>query len=106
MTYRMGAHSTSDDPSRYRPKGEIETWKKKDPILRLRRYLEKQKLWDDKKETALLEEVQEEVTKAIQVAKETPNPSLKTLVEDVYHDIPETLQKQYDDLKQLFPEES
>jgi len=105
MTYRMGAHSTSDDPSRYRPEGEQKKWEKKDPILRLRRYLEKQGLWDEKKEKELWEEAKEEVTKAIKAAKQTPKPPLKTLVEDVYSDIPDTLQEQYDGLKQFFPEE-
>jgi 2-oxoisovalerate dehydrogenase E1 component alpha subunit len=41
-TYRMGAHTTSDDPSRYRIASEVESWQAKDPILRMRRFLEKQ----------------------------------------------------------------
>ncbi|WP_418963013.1 pyruvate dehydrogenase (acetyl-transferring) E1 component subunit alpha [Streptomyces lavendofoliae] len=40
FTYRMGAHTTSDDPTRYRPDGERAAWEAKDPILRLRRHLE------------------------------------------------------------------
>jgi pyruvate dehydrogenase E1 component alpha subunit len=40
VTYRMGAHTTSDDPSRYRDPGDVEPWEAKDPILRLRKYLE------------------------------------------------------------------
>jgi 2-oxoisovalerate dehydrogenase E1 component alpha subunit len=40
-TYRMGAHTTSDDPTRYRIASEVEAWQAKDPILRLRRYLER-----------------------------------------------------------------
>src|SRR5215467_10372543 len=43
-TYRMGAHTTSDDPTRYRIASEVEAWQAKDPILRMRRYLEKQGL--------------------------------------------------------------
>lgn len=39
MTYRMGAHTTSDDPTRYRPAGELEEWAQRDPIDRLRKYL-------------------------------------------------------------------
>jgi len=41
-TYRMGAHTTSDDPSRYRIASEVESWQAKDPILRMRRFLDKQ----------------------------------------------------------------
>jgi 2-oxoisovalerate dehydrogenase E1 component alpha subunit len=40
FTYRMGAHTTSDDPSRYRTTAEVEQWRERDPIARLRRYLE------------------------------------------------------------------
>jgi pyruvate dehydrogenase E1 component alpha subunit len=45
-TYRMGAHTTSDDPTRYRIASEVESWQAKDPILRMRRFLEKQALAD------------------------------------------------------------
>jgi len=41
-TYRMGAHTTSDDPTRYRIASEVESWQAKDPILRMRRFLDKQ----------------------------------------------------------------
>ena len=47
MTYRIGAHSTSDDPTQYRAEEEVEKWKKKCPIRRLRLYLEMRNLWDD-----------------------------------------------------------
>lgn len=39
-TYRMGAHTTADDPTKYRDEAEVEAWKPKDPILRVRKYLE------------------------------------------------------------------
>ncbi len=47
FTYRMGAHTTSDDPTRYRETAETESWKAKDPITRLRAYLEAEGLVDD-----------------------------------------------------------
>jgi 2-oxoisovalerate dehydrogenase E1 component alpha subunit len=46
-TYRMGAHTSSDDPTRYRIASEVEAWQAKDPILRLRRFLDKQALADE-----------------------------------------------------------
>ena len=103
MTYRRGAHSTSDDPSLYRPEGEDELWEKRCPVLRLGEYLKKQKLWSDAKDKKLLKEIQEEVTKAIEVAKATPKPPLHTLMEDVYFEIPSALQEQYEELKRLYP---
>ena len=46
-TYRMGAHTTSDDPTRYRGAGELEEWQEKDPIKRLRTYLTEQRIADE-----------------------------------------------------------
>ncbi len=46
FTYRMGAHTTSDDPTRYRVAAEVEVWKQRDPIVRLRAYLESRALID------------------------------------------------------------
>ncbi|NGX42128.1 MAG: 2-oxoisovalerate dehydrogenase subunit alpha [Chlamydiae bacterium] len=99
MTYRMGAHSTSDDPSCYRSDAEVEKWKKKCPILRLRRYLEKKKLWDQEKEKKLLEEIKVEVEEAISVAKKTQKPSLETLFQDVYFEVSPKLQEQLEELE-------
>lgn len=98
MTYRMGAHSTSDDPSRYRSDSEVKRWQAKCPILRLRRYLERQGLWSDRKEGLLGKRIKEEVDLAVATAKETPPPPLQTLVQDVYLNVPRRLQKQYDEL--------
>jgi pyruvate dehydrogenase E1 component alpha subunit len=44
-TYRIADHTTADDASRYRPKEEVELWKAKDPLLRMRAFLEKKSLW-------------------------------------------------------------
>ncbi len=105
MTYRMGAHSTSDDPSRYRPEKELKQWEGKDPVLRLRRFLEKKKTWNQQKEEELEARIKEDVDRAIQVAKETPKPFLNTIVQDVYFEIPERLKEQYAELQRFFPEE-
>ncbi len=91
MTYRLGAHSTSDDPTQYRKNEEVKAWEKKCPILRLRRYLESRKLWNEEKENALLESVAGEVSAAIALAKETSPPAVETLIQDVYHEIPKFL---------------
>jgi 2-oxoisovalerate dehydrogenase E1 component alpha subunit len=104
MTYRMGAHTTSDDPTRYRTPEEVEKWDNKCPILRLRRYLESKKLWDQEKEDAYQKEIKEEVDKAIEVAKNTEKPSLHSMFEDVYFEVPKDLEEQYKQLKKLFPD--
>jgi len=105
MTYRMGGHSTSDDPTRYRDEKELKEWEKKDPIARLCLYLEKNKLWDKKKEEAELQRIKNEINEAVKKAKSTPKPSLHTLFEHVYFEVPEKLEQQYRELKTFFPEE-
>ena len=65
FTYRMADHTTSDDASRYRPGEEIEKWKARDPILRLRLYLEKKGLLND----AYQEEVQARAKTAVDEAQ-------------------------------------
>lgn len=105
MTYRIGSHSTSDDPTLYRSDDEVETWKTKDPIVRLRRYLESNKLWDEKKENELHEKLNEMVTQAIAAAKEIPRKPLNYIVENVYFEEPECLKKEYEEIKTLFPDE-
>src|SRR5262249_8666547 len=49
LTYRIGAHSTSDDPTRYRAEAEVEAWKRKDPLDRLRKHLAQLGMVDDAK---------------------------------------------------------
>ena len=46
ITYRVGPHTTTDDPSRYRDEAEVEEWRQRDPLERVRRYLEVEGAWD------------------------------------------------------------
>lgn len=104
MTYRLGAHSTSDDPTRYRKEEELALWKPRDPAIRLRRYLEGRGLWSEEKEKQFLENLNKQITEAIDTAKNTCNPPLRSLVENVYFAVPPLLEEQYEELKTLFPE--
>lgn len=103
MTYRRGAHSTSDDPSQYRKEAEVLEWEKKCPTLRLGRYLQIRGLWSDQKEKEFVDTVSEEITKAISNAKSVPRPPLKSLIENVYFEVPASLKEQYADIKTFFP---
>lgn len=104
MTYRMGAHSTSDDPSRYRSEEEVKSWENKCPVRRLRLYLESKKLWNAEKEEALLAKIKKEIDEAIQVAKKTEHPPLHSMIEDVYFEIPQRLKEEFQAVNQLFGE--
>lgn len=94
MTYRMGGHSTSDDPTRYRNEEEVKQWAERCPIKRLGAYLTKKGLWDAAKTEALKSKIQDVITAAIQVAKATPPPLLHSLIEGVYHDVPRRLEEE------------
>ncbi|MYL24115.1 thiamine pyrophosphate-dependent dehydrogenase E1 component subunit alpha [Halomonas alkaliantarctica] len=100
MTYRLAAHSSSDDPSGYRAKSEEETWRLKDPILRMQKWLDHKGWWSDDEEAELQERLRREVLETMKRAEKRPAPALDTLISDVYADITPTLQHQFDSLKQ------
>jgi TPP-dependent pyruvate/acetoin dehydrogenase alpha subunit len=105
MTYRRGAHSTSDDPSLYRSEDEVKQWENRCPIVRLGKYLMSKNLWDKKKDKTWSDQVSEQITQAINTAKNSPKPSLKSLFEHVYFEMPNTLKEQYEEAKTFFPDE-
>src|SRR5262245_1106967 len=94
ITYRMGGHSTSDDPNRYRESQALESWAARDPIERVRTYLGKKSLWSDADEAELRASIEARFREAVAKAERTPPPRLETLVEDVYEKVPWHLAEQ------------
>jgi pyruvate dehydrogenase E1 component subunit alpha len=85
VTYRVEGHSTSDDPRAYRPAELVEPWKKKDPLLRMRRYLARRGALDDAADEKIRAEVREVLQGALKEAEAfAPKPPVETLFEDVY----------------------
>jgi 2-oxoisovalerate dehydrogenase E1 component alpha subunit len=99
MSYRLGAHSTSDDPSGYRTKEEEEKWHAHDPISRMKNWMVAQGWWNDEQEAQLFERLREEVLAAVKVAEKIDKPPVEDLVSDVYDVVPKHLQEQLDALK-------
>ncbi|EWG99404.1 thiamine pyrophosphate-dependent dehydrogenase E1 component subunit alpha [Halomonas sp. BC04] len=99
MTYRLAAHSSSDDPSGYRSRKEEEAWREKDPILRMQRWLLDREWWSEEEEKALQESLRREVLETMKRAEKRPPPPLESLVTDVYADVTPALQRQLDALK-------
>ncbi len=97
VTYRMGPHSTSDDPSRYRGQEEYEDWEARDPLPRFARYLEKKGLWSQEWDEALRDEVEAELEAAVKAAEAIAPPALDTIFTDVYEDVPWHIQEQMED---------
>jgi 2-oxoisovalerate dehydrogenase E1 component alpha subunit len=74
LTYRIGPHSTTDDARRYRSEEEVGRWRARDPLARVRRYLEAQGAWDEEAEQALLAEAGDAVEGAVAAAEAMPPP--------------------------------
>jgi pyruvate dehydrogenase E1 component alpha subunit len=96
FTYRMGAHTTSDDPTRYRLASELEAWKLKDPLERMKAFLYKSQLVD----SAFFEQLETDADElAARIRKgclEMPDPDPRSIFEDVYDEITPLLEEQRD----------
>ena len=101
VTYRLGPHSSSDDPLRYRGEAEVEVWRKRDPLLVYRRYLQHRGLWSEAFEADLQREIGEDIGRAIREAEAVAPLGPAELVEGVYADLPWHLQEQRDELAAL-----
>ena len=94
VTYRMGAHSTSDDPTRYRSEEEVAEWAKRDPVRRFAQYLRRAGVVDGKTAETLAEEARKEVQAAVDACEKAPPVPPERMVEDVYAEMPWHLAEQ------------
>ena len=103
-TYRAGAHSSSDDPSAYRPNDEASCWPGGDPIQRLKEHLMLIDEWDEEKHEALAQKIDDEVMAAYKEACEFgdlasgPYPPASTIFTEVYETVPWHIQEQREEL--------
>ncbi|MCO5073925.1 MAG: 3-methyl-2-oxobutanoate dehydrogenase (2-methylpropanoyl-transferring) subunit alpha [Rhizobiaceae bacterium] len=100
VTYRVGAHSTSDDPSAYRPKTESEVWPLGDPVIRLKNHLIVRGAWSEERHKQAEAEVLDEVITAQKAAEKNGTlhaggkPSARDMFEGVYAEMPPHLRRQ------------
>ena len=105
VTYRAAAHSTSDDPSRYRPADEWKAWPLGDPIERLKTHLINHHDWSEERHADLQASVKKEVQAAAKEAESYGTlldgrvPSAKSIFEDVFKEMPEHLVRQREQLE-------
>ena len=105
VTYRAGPHSTSDDPSKYRPADDWAHFPLGDPIARLKQHLIREKLWSEEEHTKLQAELEAEVAAAQKEAESYGTlldghiPSAASMFEDVYKDMPAHLRGQLAELE-------
>jgi 2-oxoisovalerate dehydrogenase E1 component alpha subunit len=107
LTYRGGAHSSSDDPSRYRPNDEGRLWPGGDPIERLARHLINRGEWSEEKHEQLHKQIEKEVVAVYKQAEsigtlvEGSRLPPETLFDDVYAEVPWHLRRQRDELNKM-----
>ncbi|MGD0676934.1 MAG: thiamine pyrophosphate-dependent dehydrogenase E1 component subunit alpha [Polyangiaceae bacterium] len=99
LTYRMGPHSSSDDPTRYRSQAEVDAWAAKDPLDRLRRHLVRLGLLTEASDATMDAALADEINAAIDMVEPLSRPAPATLVEDVYAEIPWHLREELEELK-------
>lgn len=94
VTYRIGPHTTSDDPSRYRTVEEAAKWKNRDPIVRLQKLLQRRGLMDETQLQSVITAARARARSEFDAVEQFERPSLEDTYRYVYADMPELFQRQ------------
>ena len=94
ITYRLSDHTTADDATRYRDDEEVEAAWKREPISRLRAYLESQGAWDEKQEEELQAEAVVRIAEEVEAYQSVGTPPLESMFDYMYGDMPADLARQ------------
>ncbi len=105
MTYRYGPHATADDPTLYRSREEEQKWRRRDPIERLRRFLERRDEWDQRAEEKINQETADEVDAAITAIEAEALPPREDAVRHGFHKIPAHVVEQLHAMQRAHGEE-
>jgi pyruvate dehydrogenase E1 component alpha subunit len=103
VTYRLGGHSSSDDPTKYRTPEELELWKTRDPIKRFRAYLTTKGLLTQQEDRKLQDEVDLELVRVIKESEKIPPPAHLSMFTDVYAEMPWHIREEADELTREGP---
>jgi pyruvate dehydrogenase E1 component alpha subunit len=99
FTYRRSHHTTADDWTRYRTTKEVEEWQKKDPIDRLRLYMQSKKMWTKSYENKVIANSRKLVDKSVKKAEATKDPDPKYIFNYMFKELTEDLKKQMKELE-------
>ncbi|MCJ8006118.1 pyruvate dehydrogenase (acetyl-transferring) E1 component subunit alpha [Lederbergia wuyishanensis] len=101
MCYRYGPHTMAgDDPTRYRTSDTDSEWEKKDPLVRFRNFLVNKGIWNEEIENEVIEQAKEDIKVAIKKADDTPKQKVTDLISNMYEELPNNLQEQYEIYKE------
>lgn len=104
VTYRFGPHSMSgDDPTKYRTKEEQTSWEERDPLVRMRKYVEAKSLWTEQDEQATIQEAKDHVAAQIKQAEEMEKMTIPGLLRSMYETPPAHIATQ---IEQYQPKQS
>jgi pyruvate dehydrogenase E1 component alpha subunit len=84
VTYRVGPHTTSDDPTRYRDAAEVDSWLQRDPIERCKAYMQRYDLWSDQIELDARDKAADRRTRLRASVVDAPDPELAELFDHVF----------------------
>ncbi|MFO7969072.1 MAG: pyruvate dehydrogenase (acetyl-transferring) E1 component subunit alpha [Candidatus Izemoplasmatales bacterium] len=104
VTYRMGPHTTSDNPKLYREDKEVQEWAKKDPLIRFKKYLIDKKYWSNKKDEELQETSKKEVLDAFKKVEKSGLVDLEDIFKYTYEKLTPNLEKQMNAYKKYLDE--
>ena len=99
VTYRLADHSTSDDAKKYRTDKEVQEWMKKEPVIRLEKYMRANKLLDDKYKQDVARKAKEKVEKEVEVYEKIKDPDPGDIFNHTYEELTDNLKEQYEELK-------
>ena len=94
VTFRLGAHTTADDPGRYRTDADVEPWQKREPLIRLEKFLRERGIVDDEFAELVKTEAASKVEEAVEKAESIPPPIPSDVFEYMYEEMPRALKEQ------------
>ncbi|MGE7602238.1 pyruvate dehydrogenase (acetyl-transferring) E1 component subunit alpha [Peribacillus sp. NPDC097675] len=101
LTYRYGPHTMAgDDPTRYRTSDLDNEWEQKDPLVRLRKFLESKDLWNEELENETIDKAKEDIKEAIKKADAEPKQTVTDLISIMFEEMPNNLKEQYEIYKE------
>jgi len=105
LTYRLGPHTTSDDPTIYRSDEELKYWEQRDPLIRFKKYMIDKELWSDDLEEKQIEEYNDYVNKTFKEVEETGLIELDEVFKYNYETNHKDLEDQINDYKEFLESE-
>lgn len=99
ITYRLGDHTTADDARRYRDPAEVESWVARDPLIRIRKFLENKGLWNDEKQAEMEARAKQIVSDVVKKAENIEKPTTDDIFDYTFAELPAQLRTQRDTMR-------